>query len=171
MEQCDLQLLSAYYDGEISPAQQAQIEAHLNSCAACRAELAALSAAMELVSVDELPALNRRELDETYLRIDLLIGEAGAERRLFRLGLLISGLAASFLVISIAWLEEMPVRRQAAASPIVSAPADWERIAVTLLPDPIPDSIDTPLDQRIRLANAEPFANWMVNALATEGER
>jgi predicted anti-sigma-YlaC factor YlaD len=33
------QFLDEYYDGELSPARRRQVEAHLNECAECRAEL------------------------------------------------------------------------------------------------------------------------------------
>jgi anti-sigma factor RsiW len=168
MEQCDLQLLSAYFDGELPKEQRLQVEAHLKDCPACRAELDALSAAMKRITVDQLTMLDEREAQEIYLRIEQSIGEAADEPRLFRLGMVVSALAASVLISCIAWINEMPAARENAASSVASVPDDWERVAVTLLPDAPADLTENPSDEKIRLANAEPFANWMVKALERE---
>jgi hypothetical protein len=72
------------------------------------------------------------------------------------------------LISCIAWINEMPAARKNAASSVASASDDWERVAVTLLPDAPADLTESPSDEKIRLANAEPFANWMVKALERE---
>ena len=46
--------LVAYLDGELPDATRSQVEAHLESCAACRAERDALAATLK--SLDDLPA-------------------------------------------------------------------------------------------------------------------
>lgn len=53
----DRALLSAFVDGELNAAERGRLDAHLASCAPCRAELSALRAAKDAVS-----ALPRRGL-------------------------------------------------------------------------------------------------------------
>jgi hypothetical protein len=48
--------LSAYYDGELDPPRQQQVEAHLSGCAECRLALAGLKQLSEALSVDDVRA-------------------------------------------------------------------------------------------------------------------
>jgi hypothetical protein len=50
MHQRIIDLLSAYHDGELSTAQRAQVEAHLQTCAPCREQLAQLQALSSLLA-------------------------------------------------------------------------------------------------------------------------
>jgi len=42
---CDGVRLGAYLDGELAPAERADVEAHLGECARCAAELRSIAAA------------------------------------------------------------------------------------------------------------------------------
>lgn len=48
-------LLTAYYDGELAPGARRRVEAHLQSCAECREELAQLEQLSDLLGAYALP--------------------------------------------------------------------------------------------------------------------
>lgn len=51
--------LDAYYDGELTPGQRAEFEAHLHACPECRqvlADMQSLSRALHEVALPEMPA-------------------------------------------------------------------------------------------------------------------
>ena len=50
-------LLDEYYDGELSPARRRQVEAHLDVCADCRAELEQMRQLSALLA--EVPSAGR----------------------------------------------------------------------------------------------------------------
>lgn len=51
--------LSAYLDGQVGAVEERQIEAHLNTCADCRAELESLQATQQLLRALPAPAIPR----------------------------------------------------------------------------------------------------------------
>ena len=52
-----LEWLAAYHDGELTPNRQRQVEEHLQSCPACRAELDAIDGLSSLLKADSAPHL------------------------------------------------------------------------------------------------------------------
>lgn len=151
MSACDPQLLSAYLDDELDAANRARVEEHVVSCPTCAAELKSLRDASQLMSQVTVQPLSRQELDRLHDAID-----ASADQSILRLGLTIGALAASVLVISCVWLAQLtaPAQIRVASTP---APA-WERMAMTLRPEPL-----VPLDDRgaVQLADAQ-LADWML---------
>ena len=85
-----------------------------------------------------------------------------ADRPVWRLFSAISAVAASLIIVSCAWLAEMPRTSNDGATATVVAPAEsWERIAVTLQPDPIDHSTGTPE----QMAEAT-LAGWMLKEVS-----
>jgi anti-sigma factor RsiW len=165
MDECDLQLLSAYIDGELSPAQRQSVDAHLRQCPKCAAEVDALTNAMEMIRTYQPFVPGREDLDRLFEKVDQSI-DLRAERSLWRLGLVVSAMAASILIVSVAWLAELPPVPEGSKEQVATTPPEaWERLAATLRPDPIdmPPSGATP--PTVYLAQAEPFASWMLRAL------
>ena len=60
MEQHVRDDLSAYLDGELSTAERALVQSHLDGCAACRAGVAELTATARVIAALPLPAPSRR---------------------------------------------------------------------------------------------------------------
>lgn len=54
---CQDELIHAYHDGELAPAQVAAVEAHLGDCAGCRTLLADLRQVSQLVATAPMPAV------------------------------------------------------------------------------------------------------------------
>jgi anti-sigma factor RsiW len=50
-----LEWLPAYHDGELPPGRSRQVEAHLQACPSCRAELQTLTGLSALLKADSLP--------------------------------------------------------------------------------------------------------------------
>ncbi len=93
----DRGLLTAHVDGEVTPAERAEAERHLASCAECRAEFEAIGAAVarvrKLPRVAAPPALVGRVLADIGPRF-------GAARLISGLGLV----AAAILVTVVTWV-------------------------------------------------------------------
>ena len=65
--------IAAYHDGELGGAQRKKVEAHIQTCAACRSELEALQALSKLLQ--EAPALPEEALPERFVsQVKLRIG-------------------------------------------------------------------------------------------------
>jgi anti-sigma factor RsiW len=92
--------LSAYHDGELSPADRAEVEQHLNDCAACQAALAEVretSALFASAAPAGLSQIGRARLHRSVDR--------QAERGLIRLSAALSGIAAAIMVTGSFWLK------------------------------------------------------------------
>lgn len=143
------QPLSAYLDGELDAAARAVVEEHLRTCGDCRAELQFLRETSQQLRDYPFENLSPAELD----RIHAAVSESVEEPRLLRIGGTIGVLAASVLIVGMAWLKALPTSSPATPDGqiIASAPSEsWERMAMTLRPEPI-------------LSND---ADWMLEQLA-----
>lgn len=159
---CDFRLrLGAYHDGELSPGAAAQIEKHLPNCDACQSELEALRDLTALAGMIGAGGISPFGLQRIHQAID-------AEPRfsILRIASILTGLAASALIIGAAWLWDTP-QTQATPAKIVIVPQergqDWMTIATTLEPRPLPRAPWEMRDQQM-LADAR-FSNWMVEGL------
>ena len=157
--------LEAYRDGELSAVDAGAVADHVRGCDACAAELkelGELSAVLSGHAIDlggsdmtsaELARLHQR-LDNTLARTDRRSSGFPAVKAMM-------ALAASVLIISAAWLSEMP--RATVTSPstpvVVAGAPQWERVAVTLQVDP-----PVPGTGMSGLADEE-MANWMLQNL------
>jgi anti-sigma factor RsiW len=181
MSGCNFQpRLDAFFDGEMNAVDHATFRKHLENCSECSAALMQMERmsqvfagmreqAAEDVQPDEISRLHAavdREMQRSAFKVD---------RSFWRTAGLISGLAASVLIVASAWLSETPVR------PIpglprpgfVEAPVhDWGDVAVNLRVDPLPvRSLDTNPDQS-RLADAHAkLTDWMLDGLKGTGGR
>jgi anti-sigma factor RsiW len=159
MTECDVQILSAYHDGELADADRMRVEAHLRECASCAAELAAMresSRRLHEAPFDELTTAELAKLHDVVGDID--------DYRIWRIGGSLALVAASILIIGMAWLNAMPSPAGSSQATIASTPPSssqsWERTAVTLRvypPLPSNDAIQPHDDQ---------LADYMLEGLA-----
>src|SRR5215831_19396515 len=64
---CDqMTQIHAYHDGDLSPAQRAQVEAHLLVCSQCRELLEDLQRLSHMIATVPLPELPARALNRMY---------------------------------------------------------------------------------------------------------
>jgi anti-sigma factor RsiW len=63
-------LLAAYFDGELTERQRAQIEAHLSGCPTCQTELENLALLSQMLQADPLPEL-RTSPDQFVAQVGL----------------------------------------------------------------------------------------------------
>src|SRR5690349_11831318 len=138
MSPCDEQLLGAYFDGEVMPEQRGGVEEHVRECPACARQLELLRDMSRLLrecSIDDLTDAQRNHLHAAV--------DAAADQPIWRIGAALGLIAASILIVGLAWLHVFPPGASATQQqPIVAvapAPADsWERVAMTLRAYPAP---------------------------------
>ena len=130
--------LGAFHDGELDSATATALESHLAACPDCRAELEDIAELSSLAAAIGSGGLSKMALRNIHRAID-------AEDRftIFRIAGLLTGLAASALVVGGAWLWEAPPAGSMERPLIVvgdnKAP-QWENVAVNLGVDPLPTS-------------------------------
>jgi anti-sigma factor RsiW len=157
MDRCDPQLLSAYFDGDLTPDLRAGVEAHLAVCEVCRAHLKQFSAASLLIQRYPFEPLNQQELSRVHDAI-----EEADDPSVWRLGLMMAAMAASVLIVAGAWLMELPgAGGSKLPGPVAAAPEPWERVAMTLQVDPLA----SPAPESIQVADAD-VARWMLDGLS-----
>ena len=128
--ECDLQILGAYHDGELAEAERTRIEAHLRECPSCAAELAGIRESSRLLREAKFDELNAAELATIHAAVDDV-----DDYRIWRIGGSLALVAASILIIGMAWLNALSSpTRDSAHPPLAVSPAaeSWERTAVTL---------------------------------------
>src|SRR5690242_406294 len=103
MSECNSQLLSAYADGELSADQRAQVDAHMLSCPKCAAELTQLRESSRSLSDFGFADITPAELQSIHDAVD-----RAADRPIWRIGGTLGVIAASILIISAAWLAQIP---------------------------------------------------------------
>jgi anti-sigma factor RsiW len=163
MSACDPQLLSVYLDGELPADRREQLELHLRDCPECRAQLQMLRDNARAIQQHPFDDLRDDELTRLHQAIDA----EQEDHPVWRLGLILGALAASVMIISSAWLMELPARRTVHPQEEVSMQPmeSWERVAMYLRADPLAVPAD---DQgAIRLADSQ-FAQWMLDGLANQ---
>jgi anti-sigma factor RsiW len=165
MNDCDLQLLSSYHDGELAVEQRQRVERHVTECARCAAELQALRETSAMFAHHQFQDLTEPELKRAHEAID----ETATEQPVWRLAATLGAIAASVLIVSCAWLTALP---PASSSAGASAPTfvaqrpvqraePWEQMAMTLRPEPLGSA----RDDTTRLADAR-LADWMLQGLS-----
>jgi len=150
MDECDSQLLAAYMDGELDAAAKARVEEHLKSRVMCAQELELLKSASQLISSYDFQDIT----DEEITRIHDAVDEV-ADQRVWRIGGAMGLIAASVLIVSVAWLNVLSPRTQKNTVATAPAPA-WERMAMSLRPELLPED-----QNEIQIA-----AQWMLDALS-----
>ena len=94
--------LSAYYDGELAPAERAVLGSHLLSCGDCRAALAAMRETSALFAGSQPQGLSQIARHRLHQNIDRQL-----ERGLVRLSWALSGVAAAIVVAGSLWLNHV----------------------------------------------------------------
>jgi anti-sigma factor RsiW len=140
MNGCEVNLLGAFVDGELSAADHARIAEHIKTCPSCAAEVRDLRAVASLftsVHVDPLKPVERARL---HKRLDVEMKE-NVDAPIWRLGGAIGLIAASILVVAGTWLAVLPASQPTQTSGTVaqaSQPEQWETIASTgFVPVPV----------------------------------
>jgi anti-sigma factor RsiW len=157
MSWCDEQLLGAYHDGELAADDRARVERHLGACPACARVLEQLRDGSRRLRQYPFQDLTPAELRELHQAIDDAAGSDADGRRIWRIGGSVGLIAASILVVGVTWFNVLPARpspppgsgdRTApapAAEAIATAPGqEWQRMAMTLHPDPLRTDADGP---------------------------
>jgi anti-sigma factor RsiW len=180
MNPCPFQLrVEAYHDGEIDAEERSAVEQHVATCPTCAADLAwmrGVSRSFATTPAGMTPAERGRLQDalkaamagegQTGADADLEEGEEEAESdpvSLYRTAGVLSAIAASILLLSVVWLNELPsgTRKPVGGTAVAvgEVPA-WERVAINLRADPLPN---TPGGE-VYLADAR-LADWMLQGL------
>jgi len=145
--------LEAYYDDELAGEARLAIERHLSECAQCEAALARLRAISSAFGAEE-PKLSQISRHRLHLKVDQLLTEGRTiERGLARIAWMLSGMAASVLLIGSAWLARAKDAPQA-------APPPWVGVASL--------TSDT-TDASARDAAATPAAEWYLASDTSRG--
>jgi anti-sigma factor RsiW len=146
MSSCDEQLLGAYFDGELSSEDRARFEEHLQQCPACARELERLGEASRLLREYPFEDLSDRERMRLHEAV-----EAAADRPIWRIGASLGLIAASILIVGLAWLNALsPTATPNRITVLAPSPSDpWERVAMTLRSDWAP----TQAEEQIQLAD------------------
>lgn len=163
MNSCPVQFrLEAYHDGELDVEQRRVFERHLARCAACARDLAWMQSVSAALAFDAAHDLTPDEAVQVHRAIDDL--RAGERRSVFRTAVAIMAVAASILIVCLAWYAQLPAAAPR-TSPMAQAgePPAWERTAMTLRVDP--HSADG--DAEPSLADAR-LADWMLRGLSEE---
>jgi hypothetical protein len=135
-----------------------RIQRHVLDCPLCAAELEQMREASRAMAEYPFEPLDPDELARLHEAID-----SRADQPVLRLGVILSGLAASILVVSATWLAELPPRVRTTHATVTAAKAEsWETVAWTLRVSPLP--LEAPDRGEIQVADAQ-FAQWMLNGL------
>jgi anti-sigma factor RsiW len=172
VSECDEQILGAYHDGELTVADRARVEQHLATCARCSASLARLHEASQLFASYPFKDITSDELNRLHAAIDEEgREEAGEEAVLFRIGGTLGLIAASILVVGFAWLRTLPSSpapgQATVSTPVAVNPTNepaWERVAVTLRPDPA-----SPDQDQSQMAEADFMADQLQRQVQQQG--
>jgi len=121
--------VAAYHDGEMDRASALAFEQHLNCCAPCSTELSELKRLSDSFSALAIRQMRATSVAGIHQAIDAV---AQPQSSLLWIGGILSGLAASALIIAGAWLAEAPSPK-APATPIalVVEHGSWEQVAIS----------------------------------------
>jgi anti-sigma factor RsiW len=164
--------LDAFHDGELSAAERARVAEHVAGCASCGAALQQMQQMSLLLGSrreDVSTKVSAGELARLHAAVDrqIMRSRFQVDPSFWRTAGVLSGLAASVLIVASAWLMETPAARQPALSlePVALQP-DWERIAMTLRADPLPYSGPEAMPDQSALADAHAnMTDWMLENL------
>jgi anti-sigma factor RsiW len=176
MSGCNFQSrLDAFCDGEMNATEHAAFQQHLNGCADCSATVARTERmsqlfagmrgqAAEKVEADEIARLHAavdREMNRSVFQVD---------RSFWRTAGLISGLAASVLIVASTWLTEtQPVQRlpgSVAVAPAGEKDFELDQLALGGPVYPLPSAGTEVNPNQPALADAhDNVTDWMLENL------
>jgi anti-sigma factor RsiW len=119
------QQLSAYHDGQLSPAEQAAIAEHLSWCGACVVQMRQLGQMSKWMSALGSEGLSQIAWHRLHAKLDAVI-----ERGLVRWAWEVSGIAAAILVVASVCMSQLsePGNATAAVPPWVGAQASADPV-------------------------------------------
>jgi len=158
MSECSYQSsLASYYDGQMPPETARDLERHVPTCAACAAELKALSRISRLLETARPEAIRPDELARVHQAVHEI-----DDRGVLRLVIGLSGIAASILIISAAWLYDGPRPPvNVVVRPSVPEQA-WERMASS---GPM---VDQPTGAPVTGTAIKDTTDWMIVGMGGE---
>jgi len=113
-------LLAERAAGEpIAPADAARLDAHLATCARCRAELSAYQDALGLARLPAVSDAERQSLSQLSARVRAELRRAPVANALRRI--LVLGLAAAAVIVVVANTVVIPSARRGAEPPVAAA--------------------------------------------------
>src|SRR5689334_22313840 len=102
MSPCDEQLLGAYFDEELAPDARQRVEEHLRDCPACARQLEMLRNASGILRDYPFQDITDRERMRLHEAVD-----AAIDRPIWRIGASLGLVAASILIVGLAWLNAL----------------------------------------------------------------
>lgn len=160
--------LDAFHDGQLDPEQSREVSHHVAGCAQCAQDLANLRTLSEALSQVRFGDISQIELARLHKKLD-----SGTDRSLLRLAGGLTAVAASILIISLAWLTQGSSIRPGDPSPTqvtqTSLP-QWEQMAMGADPEQFPvGGIEAPGALTPNTGVAEipdrETANWMLQSV------
>lgn len=148
MSPCDEQHLGAYFDDELAPEGRQRVEEHLRDCPACARQLETLRDASRVLRDYPFGDITDRERMRLHEAVD-----AAIDRPIWRIGASLGLVAASILIVGLAWLNALsPANKPAAPAGVVAGPQpeSWEKVAMTLRTDWAP----TQAEDQVQLADS-----------------
>jgi anti-sigma factor RsiW len=140
--------LDAYHDGELSPAERSDVEAHLRDCPSCAAELAAMRSLSVAFADAAPPEPSHERLSELARSVRAEPSDARMLLGLFRATAVAAGVLLACALAGAAYLSQ---RAKAAAheAMVLDHVATWSR-PVTIATDPVSD--ERQFEQQVLLA-------------------
>ena len=163
--------LGVYNDGELPRQEARRLERHLERCASCAAELDEVRRLSNLFGTFAEQPVDDAVVTDFHRIVDEL---EDRQASILRIGKLLTGLAASGLIVASAWRLETPLPRPPPQALVVKAHApapQWERLAMTLRVDPLPRTEVDPRSEREQMLADAAVANWMLRNLDSQGAR
>jgi len=143
MSECEYaRRLSAYHDGEVSETERVALEAHLQGCPACAAELNRLRRLSHVLATAPRPEMPAKALARLHRAADDM-----AMADLGRMAKTLMAIAASILLVCALWL--------------------WRSRAAGEATEPIPtwETAATAQEGTLATASDEQLARWIVHDL------
>ena len=117
--------ISAYHDGELDQAASKAIELHLHTCEECTEELESLRQVTSAMADFDPGQMTPIELARLHRELDR--ADEGSLVR-FTVGLI--GMAASVLIISLAWIGQPTTQPTRTSSNLPQVLPQWQRLAL-----------------------------------------
>jgi anti-sigma factor RsiW len=166
------QLLNAYHDGELDTQAHEDVHRHVQTCYLCRDQLGQIRRLSGLIRAAEANRQGDDIRPDELRRIHSAVRQVEHDQPLMRIAGFMSAVAASLLIISAAWLAELPRPTSIARTPAplsIDTP-EWQQVALREYVPPVPFQTEDMHDNLPAFAQADgtdtQFVNWMVVGLS-----